>query len=145
VLESLTGITLPILGPVNDLTIDQVVINEIILGDVIGGVIGLEVVGTVNGTLDALGTPEVISEQFTSTVTVTPGSGGCRLVSVDLGPLSIDALGLVTADVEPATVEGRGHGAVGSLLCTLGNLVSGAVGGATRAVQGVLNAINNVI
>ncbi len=144
VLTSLTDVSLPIVGRLDRLTVDQVVINEIILGDVVGGIVGLEVVGTINGTIGALGTP-VVDEQFTSTLTVTPGPGGCRIVTVDLGPLNIDALGLVTADVDPAQVEGRGSGAVGSLLCTLGNLVSGVVGGATRAVQGVLNAINRII
>jgi hypothetical protein len=144
VLHSLTGVSLPIVGQVDELTIDQVVINEIILGNVIGGIVGLEVTGTINGTIGAVGTP-VVDQQFTSTLSVTPGPGGCRIVTVDLGPLNIDALGLVTADVPEATVEGKGSGAVGSLLCTLGSLVSGVVGGATRGVQGVLNALNRLI
>ena len=144
VLEGLADVSLPLVGRVDRLTIDQAVINEIVLGNVVGGIVGLEVVGTVNGTVGALGTP-VVDEQFTSTLTVTPGAGGCRLVTVDLGPLNIDGLGLVTADVDPVAVEGRGSGAVGSLLCTLGTLVSGAVGAATRGVEGVLNAINNLL
>ena len=143
-INSLTGVSLPLVGQVDELVIDQIVINEIVLGEVVGGVVGLEVTGTINGVLDAVGTP-IVDQQFTSTLSVTPGAGGCRIVNVDLGPLNIDALGLVTADVDPATVEGRGSGAVGTLLCTLGSLVSGVVGGATRGVQGVLNAINRLI
>jgi hypothetical protein len=144
VLNSLTGVSLPLVGQIDKLVIDQAVINDIVLGNVVAGVVGLEVTGTINGVLDVIGTP-VVDQQFTSTVSITPGVGGCRVVTVDLGPLNIDALGLVTLDVPDATVEGRGSGAVGALLCTLGNLVSGVAGAATRGVQGVLNAINNLI
>jgi hypothetical protein len=71
--------------------------------------------------------------------------GGCSIANVDLGPLNIAALGPVTIDVPAAEVEGRGSGAVGTLLCTLGTLVNGVVGGATRGVQGVVTAINRLI
>jgi hypothetical protein len=143
-LDDLTVVTVPLVGEVDRLDIDQVVINEIILGEVVGGVVGLEVIGTVTGTLEVAGT-DVVNEQFTSTLSVTPGAGGCSIANVDLGPLDIGALGLVTLDVPAAQVEGRGSGAVGTLLCTLSSLVNGVVGGATRGVQGVVNAINRRI
>ena len=143
-LNDLTVVSVPLVGELDRLNIDQVVINEIILGEVVGGVVGLEVIGTVNGTLDVAGT-DVVDQQFTSTLSVTPGGGGCSIVNVDLGPLDIGALGLVTLDVPAAQVEGRGSGAVGTLLCTLSSLANGVVGGATRGVQGVLNAINRLI
>lgn len=141
---SITDVSLPLVGRLDRLVVDQAVINEFLLDRVAGAIVGLRVSGTINGALGALGTP-VVDQQFTSTVSVTPGRGGCRIVTIDLGPLHVDALSLVTVDVEPFTVEGRGSGAVGSLLCTLGNLVSSVVGGVTRGVQGVVNALNRLI
>jgi hypothetical protein len=146
VLESLTDVSLPIVGQVDELVIDQVVINDLMLvEDIAGAIIGLEVTGTVNGTIGALGVP-VVDQRFTSSVGITSsGPGQCELVTIDLGPLNINALGLVTADVDPVELTGRGSGAVGSLLCNLGQALSGVIGGVTRGVQGLVNAINRVI
>jgi hypothetical protein len=145
VIESLTGVGLPILGTLDELVIDQAVINNIVLENVVGGVIGLTVTGTVSGVIEATGA-EVVDEQFTSTLTITPsGGGGCRAVNVNLGPLDIDALGLVTADVPTVSADAFASGAAGSLICALGNVVNGVVGGATRAVQSILATINRLI
>ena len=146
VLESLTDVSLPIVGSVDRLVIDQVVINDLMLvEDVAGAIIGLEVTGTVNGTVGALGVP-VVDQQFTSSIGITSsGPGQCELVTIDLGPLNIDALDLVTADVDPVELTGEGSGAVGSLLCNLGQALSGVIGGVTRGVQGLVNAINRII
>jgi hypothetical protein len=145
VIESLTGVGLPIVGTVDELVIDQAVINNIVLENVIAGVIGLTVTGTVSGVIEATGA-EIVDEQFTSTLTITPsGGGGCKALNVNLGPLNIDALGLVTADVPTVSAEAFASGAAGSLICALGNVVSGVVGGATRAVQAILRTINNLI
>jgi hypothetical protein len=144
VLDNLTRVSLPILGQIYQLDIDQAVIQRIVLGEVVGGVIGLEVTGMLSGTVQGLGT-ELVNEQFTSTLSITPGPGGCRVVTLDLGPLNFNALNLVSLDADPVTVEGRGSGAVGSLLCALGSILNGVVGNATRAVGGLLNAINRVI
>ena len=145
VVESLTGVGLPIFGTLDELVIDQAVINNIVLENVVGGVIGLRVTGTVSGVIEATGA-EIVDEQFTSTLTITPsGGGGCSAVNVDLGPLNISALGLVTADVPTVSANAFASGAAGSLICALGNVVSGVVGGATRAVQSILGTINRLI
>ncbi len=146
VIESLTGVGLPIVGTVDELVIDQAVINNIVLENVIAGVIGLTVTGTINGVVEATGV-EVVDQDFTTTLTITPGSGGggCKAVMVDLGPIDIDVLGLAQVNADPVSADAFASGAAGSLICALGNVVSGVVGGATRAVQAILKTINNLI
>ena len=145
-LESLTGISLPLVGQVGNIDIDQAVITDLMLvEDIAGTIVGLEVAGIVTGTLSATGVP-IVDERFSSSVGITSsGPGQCELIEIDLGPLRLDALNLVTADVPTAELSGRGSGAVGSLLCNLGNLLSGVVGGVTQGVQGLVNAINRLI
>jgi len=146
ILDNLTGVSLPIVGQVGEVLIDQAIITDLMLvEDITGAIIGLEATGTITGTLTATGVP-IVDEQFTSTLGITSsGPGQCEVVTIDLGPLTLDALNIVTADVPTAEVTGRGSGAVGSLLCNLGNVLSGAVGGVTRVVQGLVNAINRLI
>jgi hypothetical protein len=145
VVESLTGVGLPIIGTVDELVIDQAVLNNLVLENLVGGIVGLTVTGTVSGVVEATGA-EIVDEQFTSTLTITPsGGGGCKAVDVDLGPINIDALGLVTADVPTVSADAFASGAAGGLICALGNVVSGVVGGATRAVQGILATLNRLI
>ena len=140
-LNSLTGATV-LFADLGDVIIDQVVITNLTLVEnAAGQIIGLEATGTVSGVVDATGAE--ITEDFTSTVNITSsGPGKCDLLTVDLGGLNIDALGLVTADVPAAEVSSRGSGAVGSLLCNLGSLVGGLTGG---GAGGLVNAINNQI
>src|SRR5688500_20236268 len=48
VLTSLTGVTLPVVGPLGDIIIDQVVItNFALVADAVGQIIGLEVTGKI--------------------------------------------------------------------------------------------------
>jgi hypothetical protein len=146
ILEDLTDVSLPIVGPVAGIVIEQAVITDLMLiEDIAGTIIGLEATGTVTGTLTGTGV-RIVDERFTSTFAITSsGPGQCDLVTIDLGPLRLDALGLVTADVPTADVTTRGSGAIGSLLCNLGNALSGVIGGVTRGVQGLVNAINRLI
>jgi hypothetical protein len=145
VLDSLTGVSLPLLGEVGDIVIDQAVLTDLrLVEDLVGQIIGLEVTGTLTGTLAATGVE--IDEQFTSTLAITSsGPGQCEVVGLQLGPLTFDALGLVAVDVPEAGLTGRGSGAVGSLLCNLGSLLNGPLGILTRGVQGLVNALNRVI
>lgn len=146
VLDNLTSISLPLIGEVGDIVVDQAVIIDLkLIEDLAGQIIGLEATGRLTGTLTATGV-EIVDERFTSTLgIISAGPGQCELVRIDLGALNLDALGLVTVDVPEVDVTGKGSGAVGTLLCTLGELLSGAIGGVTRGVQGVVNAINRVI
>jgi hypothetical protein len=144
VLNSLTNVSVPLIGSLGDVVIDQAVItNFALVEDAVGAIIGLEATGVLQLTGGVLGT-DVITENFTTTVSVTSsGPGQCTLVSIDLGPIAIDALGLATIDVPAANLTGKGSGAVGSLLCNLGSILSGLIGGGNPA--GIVNALNNQI
>ena len=149
VLTSITGLAVPLLGvDLGDVVIDQAVItNFALVENVVGAIVGLEAEGVLQLTGGVLGT-DVITEDFNTLVTVTSsGPGQCDLISIDLGPIAISALGLATVDVPVASLTGRGSGAIGSLLCNLGNLLSGLIGGGigSPGAAGVVNAINNRI
>jgi hypothetical protein len=148
VLESVTGLTIPIIGlPLGDVIIDQAVItNFAIVENAVGAIVGLEVEGILQLTGGVLGT-DVITEDFNTLVSVTSsGPGQCDLITIDLGPIAINALGLVTVDVPVASVQGRGSGAVGALLCAIGQLLSALLGGGSApGLEGLVNALNNQI
>lgn len=144
VLDNLTGVTVPVLGiPLGDVVIDQAIITDLhVIEDIAGAIIGVEAEGVLQLTGGVLGT-DVVTEDFTTIVGITSSaSGRCDIVSIDLGPIDVGILDpLATVDVPTADVTARGSGAVGSLLCNLGQLLS-APG---RAVEGLVNAINNLI
>jgi hypothetical protein len=143
VLDSLTGLSVPLIGSLGDVNINQAVItNFTLVENTVGQIIGLEAEGVLQLTGGVLGT-EVVTENFRTLVTVTSsGPGKCDLVTIDLGQVSVDALGVASVDVPAATLTGRGSGAVGSLLCALGSVLSGLTGG---GAGGLVNAINNLI
>lgn len=142
-------VTLP-LGLGGTITINQVVItNFALIENTVGQIIGLEATGTLSGTaVNVLGnTIGVTADPFTANVAVTSsGPGQCSLITLDLSSLNIDALGLVTATL-PVNVNVQASGAVGSLLCTLADLLSGLTSGlpGSPGAQSVVNAINNQI
>jgi hypothetical protein len=142
-LDIVPHVTLP-LGLGGSVTIDQAVLtNFSLVENTVGQIIGLQVTGTLSGTsLDALGNLVGVSAQpFIANVAVTSsGPGQCSAVTLDLSSLNINGLGLVTGTV-PATIDVKSSGAVGSLLCNLGQALSGLGGG----VQGLVNAVNNQI
>jgi len=147
VLNSLTGVQLPLIGKVGDVNIDQANITHLVLvQDVVGNIVGLQADGVLTLTGGVLGT-DVISEDFLSEVhLVSSGSGQCDVVTVDLGPMTIDALGAgVSVDVPQADVTPKASGALGPLLCNLGQALQPAVGGVTSAVRGLVNAINSIL
>jgi hypothetical protein len=141
-------VTLP-LGLGGSITIEEAVItNFAVLENVAGQIIGLEVTGNLTGTaVNAVGgLVGLDATPFTATASVTSsGPGQCDLVTIDLSNINVDALGLVTGTV-PVNVTAKGSGAVGSLLCALGQALSAigsAVGGAS--IEGLVNALNNQI
>jgi hypothetical protein len=148
-LNIVPNVTLP-LGLGGSVTINQAVIsNFALVENTVGAIIGLQATGTLSGTaVDVLGnTIGVNANPFTADVAVTSsGPGQCSLVTLDLSSLNINGLGLVTATL-PANVSVKGSGAVGSLLCNLGSLLSGLTSGLSggSGAQGVVNAINNQI
>ena len=143
------NVTLP-LGLGGSITIDQAVItNFALVENTVGQIVGLQVTGDLSGTaVNAVGGLVGVNAQpFTANVSVTSsGPGQCNLVTLALSNLNLNVLGLVTGTL-PVNVTGKGSGAVGSLLCNLGQALSGigsALGGGTGA-QGLVNALNNQI
>jgi len=141
VLNSVTGLSLPLIGPLGDVTIDQAVItNFALVENTVGQIVGLQADGVLQLTGGVLGT-DVITQNFSTTVSVTSsGPGQCDIVTLDLGPIDINAL-VAQVNVPAATVTGRGSGAVGSLLCNLGQLLNPV----TSGVRGIVQALNNLI
>ena len=147
VLNSLTGVTLPLIGKVGDVVIDQVNVTRLVLvEDVVGNIVGVQAEGVLKLTGGVLGT-EVVTEDFLTQVDVaSSGPGQCDVVSIDLGPIAIDTpLGLASIDVPAAQVTPRASGALGPLLCNLGNLLDGPLDQITSGVRGIVNAINRLI
>jgi hypothetical protein len=147
VLNSVTGLTLPILDALGvqlgDATINQVVLtNFALVENTVGQIVGVQVDGVLQLTTGLLGT-DVVTENFSTTATVTSsGPGQCNLISINLGPINIDALGVATVDLPTATLTGKGSGAIGSLLCNLGSILSGLTGG---GAGGIVNALNGLL
>jgi hypothetical protein len=146
VLNSVTGLTLPLIGSLGDVNINQAVItNFALVENTVGQIVGLEATGVLKLTGGVLGT-DVLTENFTTTASLTSsGPGQCDLITIDLGSISVDALA-AKVDIPAANLTARGSGAVGSLLCNLGSLLGGLTGGGTASgAQGLVNAINNQI
>jgi hypothetical protein len=148
-LDIVPNVTLP-LGLGGSITIDQAVItNFALIENTVGQIVGLQVTGTLSGTaVDVLGNLIGVNAQpFTADLNVTSsGPGQCNLVTLDLSSLNVNVLGLVTGTV-PVNITGKGSGAVGSLLCNLGQALS-AIGsglGGGSGAQGLVNALNNQI
>jgi hypothetical protein len=147
VLDSLTGLGLPLIGKLGDVTINQVELTHFdLIENTVGQIVGLQVDGVLQFTTSLLGT-DVVTENFTTTATVTSsGPGQCKVVSIDLGPIAIDAL-VASVDVPAADLDVKTSGAVGSLLCNLANALSGLASGtgAAPGAGGIVNALNNLI
>src|SRR5712691_8208183 len=133
VLDSLTGLSVPLIGHVGDVTINQAVItNFALVENTVGQIVGLEANGALQLTGGVLGN------------VTSSGPGKCDLVTIDLGATNVDALGVARVDVPAATLTGRSSGALGSLLCNLGSVLSGLTGGGAGAADGLVNAINDL-
>jgi hypothetical protein len=140
-LNSVTGISLPLIGSLGDVTVSQAVVeNFAIVEDVVGQIVGVQAEGVLQLTGGVLGS-EVISQDFVTTVDVTSGGfGQCGIVTLDLAPIDVNLL-VAQVDVPAATVPVRGSGAVGNLLCALGQLLNPV----TQGVRGVVQALNRLI
>lgn len=147
VLDNLTGVQLPLIGKVGDVVIDQANITHLVLvEDVVGNIVGLQADGVLKLTGGVLGT-DVITQDFLTEVHVaSSGPGQCDVLTLDLGPITIDALGTaVSVDVPQADVTPKASGALGPLLCGLGQALQPVVGGVTAGVRGLVNAINAIL
>lgn len=141
VLNSVTGLSLPLIGSLGDVTINQAEITNLALVEnTVGQIVGLQADGVLQLTGGLLGS-NVVTQNFNTTVSVTSsGPGQCDVVALDLAPIDINAL-VAQVDVPAATFDAKGSGALGSLLCNLGQLLNPV----TQGVRGVVQAINQLI
>jgi len=142
VLDNVTGLSLPLVGHVGDVTINQAVITQLgVVQDLAGNIIGVDANGMLQLTGGVLGT-DVLTQNFTTDALIlSSGNGQCDVLTVDLAPITLDALGGgVSVDVPQAA-----SGALGPLLCNLGSALNAPVGQVTSAVRGLVNAINRIL
>lgn len=146
VLHSLTGLQLPLIGSLGDVVIDQVNLTHLVLVEDVGNIVGLEAEGVLKLTGGVLGT-DVITEDFLTQVHVaSSGPGQCDVLTVDLGPITLDALGTgVSVDIPQADVTPRASGTLGSLLCSLGQALQPGVQVVTSTVRSLVDAINAIL
>ena len=147
VLDNVTNLTLPLIGHVGDVTINQAVITQLgVVQDLAGNIIGVDATGALQLTGGVLGT-DVITQNFTTDALIlSSGKGQCDVLSVNLAPITLDPLGGgVSVDVPQASVTPRASGALGPLLCNLGSFLNAPVGQITSAVRGIVNAINQIL
>jgi hypothetical protein len=147
VLDNLTGLSLPLIGQVGTVTINQAVITQlVVVQDLAGNIIGVDAQGALQLTGGVLGTNVVTQNFTTQALILSSGKGQCDVVTIDLAPITLDALGgAVSVDVPQASVTPRASGALGSLLCNLGSLLNAPIGQVTSAVRGIVNAINKIL
>src|SRR4051812_2898292 len=105
VLNSVTGLSVPVvsalLGPLGDVTINQVVLtNFTLVENTVGQIVGVQVDGVLQATGTVLGT-NAVTENFSTTATVTSsGPGQCSLVTINLSPININTLqGVAAIDI----------------------------------------------
>ena len=147
VLDNVTGLSLPLIGHIGTVTINQAIITQLgVVQDLAGNIIGVDANGVLQLTGGVLGT-DVITQNFTTDALIlSSGTGQCDVLSVNLAPITLDALGgAVSVDVPQASVTPRASGALGPLLCNLGSLLNAPVGQVTSAVRGIVNAINQIL
>jgi hypothetical protein len=123
----------------------------------------LLVTGVLSGTatyLDGVTPAATVNQTLTTTATLSKGAvasgeaaiyqfasaAACSILSLDLGPLHLDLLGLVidlnqvVLDITGATGSGN---LLGNLLCALTGLLDGA--GALAGILNLLDSINNLL
>jgi hypothetical protein len=136
VLHNVTSTPIPLLG--NAVFNGEVVITQL----AVNAVGGLTASGTLIGTIGALG--QTINQNFTTDVAISGSGNGnsCSVLTVNLAPINVAvASQIVSVDLTQANATVGAQGPLGSLLCTLTNLLNKTAGGAVSALLSVINAI----
>jgi hypothetical protein len=85
-LHSVTGLSLPLIGRVGDVAIDQAIVTNIALVEnTVGQIVGLQARGVLQLTGGVLGN-DVVTQDFSTEATVTSTGTQCNVLSLDLGP-----------------------------------------------------------
>jgi hypothetical protein len=128
--------TVPVSGTLADGTAFTGQISNL-TASVVDGV--LQVTGTITGTgLPAGGTT------FTAPIQDLQANGSCTILTLDLGPLHLDLLGLVIdlapVNLDVTAVPGSGN-LLGNLLCAVAGLLDTGAGG----LNGVVTLLNRLL
>lgn len=117
-------------------------------GNLVGSLSGLSA-KTVDGVVQMTGTltgtvtnPDGSTQQFTAPVTSMAAPQGCKVLTLDLGPLHLDLLGLVVdlapVNLDITAVPGAGN-LLGNLVCAIAGLLDG--GGPLNGITALLNRL----
>ena len=103
----------------------------------------LGVTGLVTGTLTTLTGQQVpVSQTVTTTVQNATASGSCKILTLDLGPLHLDLLGLVVdlnaIHLNITAQSGPGN-LLGNLLCAVAGLLDGT------GINGLASLLNRLL
>ncbi|MFK0039363.1 ABC transporter substrate-binding protein [Paenarthrobacter sp. NPDC090517] len=103
----------------------------------------LTVTGLLTGTFTSVtGVVTQISQTVTTTVTGAATQAACQILSLDLGPLDLDVLGLVVelnqVQLDITAVPGAGN-LLGNLLCAVAGLLDG------NGLTGLANLLNRLL
>jgi hypothetical protein len=124
---------------------------------VINGVINA--VGTFTGTVAGVNGGQPFTSNFTapvnglpigaaSTTAAAAANGTCPVLSLTLGPLHLDLLGLVVdlnqVNLNITAQSGPGN-LLGNLLCAVAHLLDNTGGGGTGGLNGLLQGITNLL
>ncbi len=128
--------TLPVTGTLPDGTAFTGTLSNLSTS-VVDGVVQLT--GTISGTnLPAGGTT------FTAPIQDLAATQGCRILTLDLGPLNLDLLGLVI-DLAPVSLDITAVPGAGNLLGNLLCAVAGLFDGAGSPLDGIVALLNRIL
>jgi hypothetical protein len=102
--------------------------------------------GVFTGTATIGGVTQAITSTASVIITAAQATGSCSILSLDLGPLHLDLLGLnvdlseVVLDITAQTGSGK---LLGNLLCTVTGLLDNNA--APTAIQRLLDLINGLL
>lgn len=127
-------------------------------GDVFNGVLkitsvaataagGLTASGLLTGTLTHNGVASAVN-QVVNNILVTSVSGTCTILTLTLGPLDLDLLGLMVhlnQVVLTITAQPGPGNLLGNLLCDVANLLNGGLSGLLSNLVADLNNILNIL
>jgi hypothetical protein len=136
VIHNVTSTPIPLLGNAvfnGDLIITQLALTQ---------VGGLQVSGTLIGTITGVG--QTINQNFTTDILLSSNGSGssCSVVTVDLSPINVNVAGkIVSVDLTQAAATVGAQGPLGNLLCALTSLLNSGAGGVVSALLRVINAI----
>ncbi len=109
----------------------------------------IETSGTLDGAVKAGSTTESVSQSFSDVTTALASNGGCTILTLDLGPLDLEILGLrvqlnrIELDITGETGAGN---LLGNLLCGIANIGSGSgLAGLSGILDDLLGVVNDLL